>query len=102
MDDAMADAADVGAVVAVAKPIRDEAESGPGVADTGIQRDITDRLVGAVFRRELRARADPFDLSPRFERPRIAFGPAIDRERQARRPGVDDDGVVVHGDHTEA
>ncbi len=100
MHDAMTNADDVCTRKALAEPVGDEAERGLGVTESGIQRRVGDALTGAVLCRELRLRAETLDLTARVCFPRVCVGLVEDRELQARRPGVDDDGVVVHGRHT--
>ena len=97
MHDAMADAQHARAGVAFAEPSGEHAERRAPIANRCIQRVVGQLRTRVVLGRETRRCSDPVDLAARLQTPGLLAGPAIHAELQARRTGIEDECVVVHG-----
>src|SRR6187549_3344065 len=97
MDDTVTHGENPRPPVVTAEPGRHGVEGGRGVVnDEPIQRAVGKRVRLSVRDPQPWRGADPFDLSPAVELPASTLWTLIDAELQARRAGIDDDGVIVH------
>ena len=94
--DAMPDADDRRTSVPRSQPGREKIQRRAPIADRRLECALVERRPVSVLHRESRSGADPVNLAARREPPRAVLRALVDTELQARRAGVEDEGICIH------